>query len=336
MNPVSCFGDLTTDLRRYHDLALADSTRATYQSSFNSYVIFCTQINTQPFPVQQPYLQYFVTALARRLSYRTIKVYLSGIQYHSVRHGYQSNIAAMDQLYYLLRGIRRSQGNSHMRPRRAPITISNMYSLLNFIRASQYHPTDQLMLRSAVTLAFFGLLRSAEYTSPSPSTFDLTVTLLPSDVSILPDMSMLYVHIKASKTDPFKSGCTIRIATTNNVLCPVQAFHDFITVHPGPHRPLFIFNNGSFLTRLDITNLLLAALPSNTNLNTHSFRIGGASAAASAGVPDSTIQVLGRWSSNAFRRYLHLSDNLIQDTMWRIARSNVVNRIWDTGSSSSM
>ena len=36
----------------------------------------------------------------------------------------------------------------------------------------------------------------------------------------------------------------------------------------------------------------------------HSFRIGAATAAASAGVEDSTIQTMGRWQSAAFLRYI--------------------------------
>ena len=63
-----------------------------------------------------------------------------------------------------------------------------------------------------------------------------------------------------------------------------------------------------YLVRADIVTCLRRCFPGARNINTHSFRIGGASAAASAGIPDSQTQILGRWSSDAYRRYLRLSD----------------------------
>ena len=43
--------------------------------------------------------------------------------------------------------------------------------------------------------------------------------------------------------------------------------------------------------------------------SSHSFRIGAATTAASAGIPDRTIRTLGRWSSDCYRRYIRLSLN---------------------------
>ena len=51
--------------------------------------------------------------------------------------------------------------------------------------------------------------------------------------------------------------------------------------------------------------LLRANLPANKYTG-HSFQIGKASTAASAGIKDSTIQTLGRWQSSSYLLYVRL------------------------------
>ena len=86
----------------------------------------------------------------------------------------------------------------------------------------------------------------------------------------------------------------------------------------------------AFLIRADVINLLRVSLPNMPLINTHSFRIGGASAAASTGVPDSTIQIFGRWSSDAYRRYLCISNETVSDISSRLSRVVSYSRFWDS------
>ena len=122
-----------------------------------------------PLPLLQHILQFYVTQLARTVSYRTIKVYLAGLQFHSNVMAYHIQLSNMQLLYYVLRGIRRAQGSHCHRPRIPAITMQHLHQLLQFISTSSLHHQDQKMLCSSVTLAFFGFLRS--YTSPSRSTY---------------------------------------------------------------------------------------------------------------------------------------------------------------------
>ena len=88
-------------------------------------------------------------------------------------------------------------------------------------------------------------------------------------------------------------------------------------------------SNGTFLTRRQLVVLLNLALPHIPDINTHSFRIGGASAALSSGASDSMIRSLGRWTSDCYLRYLRISDNDIHDFQTRIACLALTSSVWD-------
>jgi len=58
--------------------------------------------------------------------------------------------------------------------------------------------------------------------------------------------------------------------------------------------------------------------------STHSLRIGGATALAAAGVPDSTIQTLGRWKSLAFLEYIRTSIATLQRALLSMINPSTV------------
>ena len=164
------------------------------------------------------------------------------------------------------------------------------------------------MLRAVVCVAFFGLLRCSEFVSPTQRTWDPSVTLSVRDVSFRD--GGLALTLRRSKTDPFQAGSVIFLVPLRGRLCPVRALHKYVNLRGLDPGPLFVLQDGRFLTRQFLCALLDAALPGAVNLNTHSFRIGGATAAARAGLPDSLIQLLGRWKSNAFKKYIRASIHL--------------------------
>ena len=105
------------------------------------------------------------------------------------------------------------------------------------------------------------------------------------------------------------------------------------------HGPIFILSDGSFLTRAHIQTALARTFPFAVpgSMGTHSFRIGGASMLCSLGIPDATVQIMGRWSSNAFRRYMHISDQFLSRVHRSGAsRSTSFTHIWQPSSGSSM
>ena len=154
----------------------------------------------------------------------------------------------------------------------------------------------------------FALLRSAEYTSPHSHAWDPSAHLGVDDVLWGADGS-LSIRIESSKTDPFKSGVHIHLTELDSQLCPVDALRKYLSVRGLGRGPFFVFSDGSFLTRAQRSSLIKLCFP-QVSLVTHSFCIGGATAAARAGLPDSLIQLLGRWKSNTFKKYIRASLHL--------------------------
>ena len=98
------------------------------------------------------------------------------------------------------------------------------------------------------------------------------------------------------------------ILTRHPRVCPVQSILDYIDLRGSADGPLFQTLDGKPVTRTAFSELLSPAVrycgldPSRHK--GHSFRIGAASHAAECGLSDTQICLLGRWSPDAFKRYI--------------------------------
>ena len=191
-----------------------------------------------------------------------------------------------------MRGIKRLHGTSS--DSRLPVTPSLLRSFHSLLNLS--YP-DHLTFWAALLLAFFAFLRSGELLS-----------LHSSDLHRTQDGYTL--RIRHSKTYPFRSGAVIRVSPTGDPsLCAVTAMDAYLKSQRQAGGPLFSFQT-SALTRQRL-NSLIHDLAARSGVDpsryfSHSFRIGAASAAAAAGIPDWRIQALGRWSSDCYKRYIRL------------------------------
>ena len=166
------------------------------------------------------------------------------------------------------------------------------------------------MLWAACCLAFFGFLRVSEFTIPSTAAYDPTCHLSLKDIAVdnRDNPHLLQVAIKQSKTDPFRRGVNIYLGATDCAICPVKAILAYLAMRSDQAGPLFITQKGRGLT-CQVFSSALDSLLSKLKLdckqyNTHSFRIGAATSATQARIPDSHIKLLGRWKSGAYQRYI--------------------------------
>ena len=276
-----------------------------YRSGCSRFVSSCNNMKLSPFPLCESTLCCFVAFLVNQhLTLGTIWHYLSALRLHQIAGGgCDPSMADMPRLHDVLRGTARTaRGTTH--PLRLPITIDTLVRLFHVWKAVPNRYLASL-LWAAATLGFFGFLRAGEFTVvPNGDQVPLT----PRDVQVdcRTNPTLLAVTLRSSKIDPFGAGHTLYVGCTHSRICPVRAVLAYMAIRPQVPGPLFVPGDGTLLNRGELVSEVRAAVTGDgTDLSCytgHSFRIGSASFAARAGVPDSLIQTLGHRRSSAFLR----------------------------------
>ena len=308
------YHSLDSAVQVYFAAALAPSTHSTYKAAERRYLSFCSNFHITPLPTTESSLCYFVACLGQQgLAHSTIRTYLSGVRQFQIAHGFKDlNYEHMPRLCQILKGVRISQGQKGriIRPR-LPITPRILRLMKRVWFPSDTNSSyDNLMLWVVSTIAFFGFCRSGEITTPSDNSYDPNIHLSYADIATDNPKcpSMLSINLKHSKIDQERKGIKIIIGKTGDDLCPISAMLNFLKVRGSRPGPLFCRKSGTPLSKSRFVDSVRSAL-TKANLPAdvfagHSFRIGAATTAASAGICDSSIQSLGHWKSNAYLLYI--------------------------------
>ena len=269
----------------------------------------------QSFTATETTLRFFAAYLSDQVSFKTIKLYLTGICFAHTENSLPDPFQEAPLLHLLLRGIKRTVGlSSHQR---LPITVNALRQFKEELAtAPDFLPSDKLMLWSAFTLAFYGFLHSSKLTSPSATQFNPLEHLCITDVSFTSE-GCLTLHLKSSKTEPYRQGFSLLIAPSLRSVCTVRALRKYPSLRSVSGASLFyVFLSGAYLTRAKVT-LTLCSLFQHLSIPTelyasHSFRIGATTRAAEVGLPPWRIKTLGSWSSKCFTLYIRTLPSILQ------------------------
>ena len=162
------------------------------------------------------------------------------------------------------------------------------------------------MLWAAFCLGFWGFLWAGEFTCPSQAA--LSSEMLMVDYVVIDsheDPSHMMIRLKRSKTDLFGAGFTLHFGLTGDELCPITAVLGYLAWRPPDPGFLFLFRDGTPLSRAHLCHelrlsLMTAGVDTTGWYSGQSFRIGAATTAAQVGLTDSFILTLSRWKSAAF------------------------------------
>lgn len=190
---------------------------------------------------------------------------------------------------------------------RLPITLPILRNIMQqtpTLCSSEYRA---YLFKAMCTTAFFAFLRIGEITccprSPNVLQIDQVVKLV-DNAGTITGLKITFANFKHSYNRP---NVTLTLNRRADI-CPVQSLLDYFTCRGVSAGPLFRTRDGLAVTRKLFTDYLATIFRAcgldSTKYKGHSFRIGAATFAAECGYSDAQIRLMGRWKSEAFRKYI--------------------------------
>ncbi|CAG2237187.1 unnamed protein product [Mytilus edulis] len=325
-NPGRDYLDIAVE--NLQTFAVADSTKALYNVGYEHYLKFLqlqgsTWSTFQLPPVSENLLMRFIAYCEsnKHLRYSTIKSYLCGIRFYYLLKGGVNPLEnfvgkPLPKLKSVLVGLKKKHAIMPKRIR-LPITFDILYKMCFLLRNCIFDSYTDVLIEAACVTAFFGFLRCGEFSVNDTKKFDHESNLCLSDVQITNDC--IFVHLKKSKTDPFRYGITIPLFKNNTDICPVVVLQKYYRLRMSifsNSESFFITNKGDPLSRNFFISHVKCTLDklglSSEKYNGHSFRSGAATTAHKARLEDHLIQTLGRWSSDCYTKYIHTSPDVLR------------------------
>ena len=290
-------------------MALASVSQATRRCYVNHFLEFVTFLQSKCnhadiFPITNTHVvSYLADLFSKNYAPSTMSVKLSAISFiHKICD--LPDPCNCFLVKHMLTGAKRLRSKPDARK---PILLPDLYKIVDSIEAIQISPYNKCLLQAMYLVAFHAFLRIGEITQHSTQADNHNLTIN----SIKWELDSVIIHMKTYKHSHNRP-VSLRIDQQHQKVnyCPVRALKRYLTLRGAAPGYLFCLSNGKPVSRFQFTNWLQESLMtaglSSSSFKSHSFRIGAATTAASLGISDDKIRLMGRWHSDSFKKYIRI------------------------------
>ncbi|XP_075068922.1 uncharacterized protein LOC142158646 [Mixophyes fleayi] len=289
-------------IRWLAEASLAPATRKCYQGAWERWLNYCASCDSVA-SGQVPSITGFMWKCYNEgVSRAKMGSLLAGISFTARLNSAQDPTKSF-LITKALKGWSRTQPTNN--DTRRPIDGQILARLIEVLRNLATDNYEALLFGLAFSMAYHGAFRVSELVARSKN--DMGGALLFRNVIL--QTNVIRCKIVKSKTDQLGRGHGLAITEQQETfICPVKLANQFAKIRP-PGEGLWLSHlDNTPVTKFQFSALLKRAL-GEVDLNpveygTHSFRIGAATAAAARGASVNEIQALGRWKSQAYKKYI--------------------------------
>lgn len=299
-------------MRHLLNSALSTSSAASYRHIFQLYSSFVQEHFGREHTVLPPNVQHLCMFISHcyqtGLAFATVTTYTSALSYIFKLDNFD-DVTQHFVIKKVLQGYHKLRHSADTRLPITPTILSKLVDSLDTVASSYFH---RVLFKAMFLLAFHAFLRVGEITSTGSTNQH---TLKRGHVKVVSSTSgksleIIFPHFKHHHGQSSTHVVSAHLQQPHH--CPVTAVQTYLELrkHEREDQPLFSFMDGSAISRNIFTNQLKLSLKwAGLNLQhykSHSFRIGAATTAAMRGIPESDIQTMGRWKSEAFKKYIRI------------------------------
>ena len=283
--------------------SLAESTRAGYRRTWSQLRAYAKSNNLLVgLPVSINLVCLFITHKYRGgNAFSTVATHTSGISYvHKILSVPDPTDNVMVKC--LLNAVKKE---SNKRLELLPISLDMLCEILPFCDVLFNSYYDKCLFKTILLLQYHCCARIGEMVVSHKNDRN---TLKTTELSFdrFGRLTVDFVYYKHGQEECSQA---LIIEPTNDRFCPVAAVRHYLTIrYAGKNDILFIDQGGTPIVREIVSkalkNLIISSGLEANRYDTHSLRMGRACQAASEGWTETQIKRLGRWKSNAYRKYL--------------------------------
>ena len=300
--------DLTTKIKNLELDTLSNlrtskskNTIKAYNSDFSDFKSFCAIHAQQSMPTNPKTLSLYITYLAKRSKFSTLKRRIASISVVHKLSGHYLDVKHPLISENLL-GIKRQIGT--FQKSKKPILISHLKKIIEVI-SKETQPKIKLKNKALILIGFAGGFRRSEL-----------VSIQYEDVEFVPEGVKIFVS--RSKTDQSGEGMTKAIPYFENTsYCPVISLKNWIDHNKIKDGAIFKMSDKNVSLVIKKYAKLAGLDPSK--YSGHSLRSGFATSTAEFGAEERSIMAMtGHKSTQMVRRYIQESNLFKQNALNKI------------------
>ena len=209
--------------------------------------------------------------------------------------------------FYVKRALKGIQPYQSSKVELSPLDRNLLHAILRLLPQVIADNYTSIMLKALFLTMYHACLRAGEAVVSGHSKHSLHIRNVTVHTGEKPSVTFKLLSSKTSK----KEKVFTMLSDPQSEFCPVDAMFAYLRQRPNKDGLLFLDYLGEPVPRTFLAeNLkkLIARTGNNPDrFNTHSFRSGRATDLAKAGVPEAIIKETGRWSSDAYLKYVRFA-----------------------------